>query len=232
MVLQKRGHDDEALGFLEKAVAISQPKQLSPQLEFTMGGNVPYPWAKYGVSKGSTGDQETARRMLEIGALEYGNANAMRVLAGNAKISKDWEKFLKYITLSAMNSDPGACSELGFYYIEQFLQSGGKQEKPKGLFNRFVSDLLPVDFGGFQPRHIGMEWLRIASSYGENKSRLLLAILLREDGNYREGAAWLDEVEDKEFPVVAKQMRRIYTDKDAVFDLARYYKPGRGIAFS
>ena len=222
LILQKRGQKEEALEWFERAYSISKPKPEKPFLDFTLGGVISPPWAVYGSLKGSMGDKETAQKALEIGALEYGSPEALGLIAKGAKMSKDWDKFIKYTTIVAMSGNPDACFQLGTYYIKQFIgKFDGGQEKPKGLFTRLASFLLPPDTR--ESRLLGMEWLRIAAAYGDTRSSVVLAILLREDGNYRDGYQYLRAAEgDERLSAMATELRSLYRDKEAVFDVEQF----------
>lgn len=215
-ILQKRGQLKEASELFEKAMEISEPVPSMFIKEFTLHGRVVQPWAAYGAIKGNMGDQKAARKALEIGAQEYENVQALKLLGQSAGFSKDWDKYLECITKVAMTGDAEACFYLGSFYLKQHYEES-KENASKGMLTRLASFLRLADQG---PRSLALEWFRVAAEYGHPRSALIAAGLLREDRKFKEGVLYLDTAQqDKSCSESAKSMRYCFLDRDATIDL-------------
>lgn len=215
-ILQKRGQLEEASKLFEKAMEMSGPIRSNEFIDFTLSGRIVQPWAAYGALKGDMGDHEAARKSLEIGALEYENAEALKVLAQGVGMSKDWGKFVEYMTKLAMTGDAQACFQLGSFYLKQFYQETEKGAS-RGILTHLASLLRLKDPG---PRSLAIEWFRLAAEYGHSRGALLAAGLLREDQNFKEGVLYLDTAEeDKSCSKSAQSMRDCFLNPDVSIDL-------------
>lgn len=216
IVLRKRGQQEEAMKFFEKAMEMTEPAPSNPFIDFTLSGRIVQPWAAYGSLKGDMGDKEAARKALEIGALVYENVGAIKLFAQNLGSSEDRGKYVEYMTKLAMLGDEKACFQLGSFYLKQFYEET-KNGASKGIFHRLASLLRLEDLG---PRSLAIEWFRIAAEYGHSRSALLAAGLLREDQKFKEGVLYLDTAEqDQSCSESARSMRDCFLNLDVSIDL-------------
>ncbi|KAK2755783.1 hypothetical protein FQN54_005933 [Arachnomyces sp. PD_36] len=216
LILQKRGQMEEASALFKRAMELSYPIKSNTFLEHTMGGRIPQPWAAYGSIRGVMGDNEAAEKATEIGALEYENIDALGLLAYGAGVKKDWDKYVEYTTKIAMHRDIEAAFHLGVFYLKQFYEEE-KANVPQGLLSRLSTFLRLSDLG---KRSLALEWFRFAAEAEHPRAALLVAALLREDRQFKEGALFLGIAEqDPDCFETARKLRDCYLDRGTVIDI-------------
>ncbi|KAG5292622.1 hypothetical protein I7I48_04766 [Histoplasma ohiense] len=218
---------EEALTLWKKAMEISIPHQThageTDEDPYSVLG-IPQAWEMYAAVKSSQGDSEGSRAAVEAGAFLLDHPVAFQYLAKIVGNEGQLDKYEEYMTKAAMDCNAEACHDLGSFYLElhysgkgrdkSFTSSRGQDASPK--------DLVSGQYTNSELRQKAIDWFEIASTGGWGPSALIMACLLREEGNAHKGLRYLKIAEDDEKSASkAKDIRHIYLGKSFELNIER-----------
>ncbi|OAX80084.1 hypothetical protein ACJ72_05587 [Emergomyces africanus] len=224
---ERHGRTEEALTIWQKAMEISVPHQAhageTDEDPYSVLG-IPQAWEMYAAVTGVKGDSEGTRAAVATGAFLLDHPVAFQYLAKIVGNEGQLDKYEEYMTKAAMDCNAEACHDLGSFYLELHYDGKGRDKSPKPSKGEDVSpkDLIAAKYTNSELRHKSMDWLEIASAGGWGPSALIMACLLREEGNAHKGLHYLNIAEnDEKSASKAKDIRHIYLGKSFELNIER-----------
>ncbi|KAL1987514.1 hypothetical protein VTN96DRAFT_3441 [Rasamsonia emersonii] len=224
-VLGRREQYREALALLEKLVDKTYPTRVKPNVreDVTMLGRLEAPWELYAWLKERMGDQEATDRVLKMAALEYQDPRALVEYAHLMQTQGDLEAYEEYMNKAATAGHAEACRKLAnFYYLTSLGRFTTREERSeaRNAFTAFFSRLFRQSRTKDDFRELAIEWYELAIVHGSDKAALVLAILMRENGESESGLEALEVAEkSKKFPKAVKRLRDNWENPDFRFPI-------------
>ncbi|PGH02497.1 hypothetical protein AJ79_07610 [Helicocarpus griseus UAMH5409] len=214
---EKYNRTDEALLLWKKAMDTAEyiPRGKSGRFytnQFNL--TISHAWEMYASVKAEQGDTKSALEAVKDGAFNLGDPEAFKILAKSVGSEGRLDEYEDYMTKAAMAADAEACHDLGSFYLELYYHGKYRGKAPSKRNGESRKDQFCKRYT--INRHLrlkAMDWLDVACEGGWGPSALLMAALVREDGELDEGDGYLKVAEeDKKTAKRAKHMRPIYKD--------------------
>ncbi len=199
-VLEGQGKVEKALQYYEEVAKTGRTTYKGLE---DVDGNVAEAWFSLGRLRAQRQDTAGAEIAYKKAALEHDDPKAFFYLARLCNPSSD--DYFLYNSKAASSGIPEAAHNLGIFYLQQ-----SNLDRPATSFleTRFDDgrNASPVQADAQQPRQepsidsakrptekraMALEWFAVAAHAGFVPSQVNLALLLRAQGSFKEGMAWL-----------------------------------------
>ncbi|KAF3483509.1 uncharacterized protein GIQ15_02833 [Arthroderma uncinatum] len=216
--LLDKGDLENAARRFKQAMDISKPVDKPESFDALFPTSVQQPWEAYGSVMQSLGQQDAAKEAYSVGATQYDNSRAYKLLLQDILQSGDLVKYEEYLTKVAMGNDIPACYQLGNLYLTLYLmKSDSKESKPGGdkeetlLESRYTKD---------ESQKLAIEWYEIAVAGGHAQAALVMAGLLRQQNKREQGLRYLQIAEaNPNYSERAAGLRGSWQDEQFTFDI-------------
>ncbi|KAI9931227.1 hypothetical protein MW887_010889 [Aspergillus wentii] len=214
-VLGLREKFPEALALMDEVMQKVYPvKTQSADKGFFLVG-IDTPWEIYAWLKEISGDSAGTDEIMKTAALVYQDKEALLSYALIMMQKGDYEMYEECMNKAASAGNAEACRKLAnFYYLTyhgRFPRRGEKvpekstaedapkggetgTEEKKGLLDYFSSMFLRIRPRA-EYRTLALNWYELSFSHGDHQSALILALLLREEGQREDGFGFLELAE-------------------------------------
>jgi TPR repeat protein len=197
-VLGRREQHREAIALLEKLMRRIYPTKTRQLIrdDITLYGRLEAPWWEYSWHKARLGEFDASEEMLRLGAMEYQEPRAMVEYAFILWQKDDAHGYLECMNKAATAGNAEACLKLANYYYLKSLEKrvAPEVQEPDG-FSVKVQRWLGMFRTADDYRELAMDWYEISALHGNHDAALILAMILREDGDSKGGLRWLGHIE-------------------------------------
>ena len=237
-ILERQGKTEKALHYFEE---VAHQESSTYTEGDDVEGAVAKAWLALGRLRINAPDIAPAEAALKKAALVHDDPVAYFYLA-RLRHPKSSD-YLLYNLKAASSGVTEAAHNLGILYLQQskpnqqthsFLQTkftDGRDATEEPLQSQQSHPASSFDVEGGSPKNLerlspgekralALEWFSVAAWAGFAPSMVNLALLLRADGSYEQGFAWLKQVEEHpDFGAEAQRLREQWWEKDV--DLTR-----------
>ncbi|KAL1967326.1 hypothetical protein VTN77DRAFT_3372 [Rasamsonia byssochlamydoides] len=224
-ILGRREQYQEALALMEKLMERIYPTKVRPvgRDDVTVRGLLEPPYQVYAWLKERVGDQKATDRVLKMAALEYQDPRALMTYADVMKLEGNMEMYEECMNKAAASGQVEACLRLAnFYYLTSRGRFTPREQKSEALntFGARISRFFGQSRTKNDFRKLALEWYELAFMHGSDIASLVLAVLLREDGESEQGLRFLQYADQtQKWPKAMARLRSNWDNPDFHFPI-------------
>jgi tetratricopeptide (TPR) repeat protein len=208
-ILWKQGEDDQAMRLLEKLIHRLYPTMVPPlgQDDLTIGGALEPPWELYAAIIEQNGQHEKTNTILKTAALTFEDPGSLLNYAHIERVKGNMDVYERCMVKAAASGHQEAFRKLANFYLLVSLgrQTTHEQKRIGSILLRLIGQGRSLQ----TYRKMAIDWYELGFARECGRSTIILAALLREDGDLERANLCLTKAEeDEKFPKVVQKMRQ------------------------